>query len=189
MQELLEVVLTLRRAQELESILALDWYMVPPDADDPASQWTHTATGDLVYRKYFTNNAPQVNAAGSKLSDHLADVVRKHPRYSAADAVLVVPGTKHTFGERLARSVASRTGKEKIETKCLATDHAEAKAGHTSFDLEPYSVPRDVSGKAVIIVDDVFRSGRTMRSVAASARSAGACAVLGLVACRTMRRS
>lgn len=38
-----------------------------------------------------------------------------------------------------------------------------------------------------LVVDDVYRSGGTMRGVAATVRASGAAAVFGIVGARTMR--
>lgn len=49
-------------------------------------------------------------------------------------------------------------------------------------------VSDDVDGKAVLIVDDVLRSGDSMGYVATAARTAGASRVYGICGARTMRR-
>jgi hypothetical protein len=185
MLELLKEVLTLTRRPELDTALALDFYKVPPEP--PSEEWTNTPSGELVHRaKYWTSNPAEQHRCGGQLSDRLAEVIEKHPTYKAADVIVAVPGTKTEFGEKLARSVAGRVGKPMV-TATLLSERPPAKEGRDSTDLEPYFVPEDVRGRVVIVLDDVYRSGVSIRSVAAAARDAGAVGVLGLVAVRAMR--
>jgi adenine/guanine phosphoribosyltransferase-like PRPP-binding protein len=103
--------------------------------------------------------------------------------------VVLVPGSEHHFGERLAATVAELTNKQLLSSRRLSIGHAPAKQGHTPGRRVDYDVDEDVFGREVIIVDDVFRSGGTMRDVAAAALAGGARRVVGLVGARTMRSS
>ncbi len=182
--ELLTRVLTLRPIKELTLGLALDFYTNPPDPDSGISDWIRTEAGGLVNRGKYCGQ----DDAGRQLADMLAEVIEKHPAFRDADHVIVVPGTEHRFGERLARGVAKRVDMPASVAVCDSEDRRPAKAGRTSTTLEPYHLPVSIKGEAVIIVDDVFKSGITMRSIAAAAWSAGAREVLGLVAARTRRK-
>ena len=63
----------------------------------------------------------------------------------------------------------------------------QAKEGHVGTDLEPYEIDgNEVRGGKVLIVDDVYKSGISMRSVAKAAVDAGATSVLGIVGARTL---
>lgn len=182
--ELLECVLTFPPIPELTLGLALDFYTNPPDPDNGISGWTYTEAGDLVHRGKYRGQ----DDAGRQLADRLAEVITKHPAFRDADHIIAAPGTEHRFGERLARGVAKRVDMPACAAVCDAEDHRPAKAGHASAALEPYHLPISVDDEVVIIVDDVFRTGRTMRGIAAAAWAAGAREVLGLVAARTRRK-
>jgi phosphoribosylpyrophosphate synthetase len=187
--EVLEEALLVPAGADVDFVLALDFYKTPPDPENGQDEWGWTEAGELIYRGKYWNDVNAQKAAGRDLSDRLADVVRRHRLLAHADVVVSVPGTQHLFGERLAKSVAARSNKPLVRSLRKGPAHAPAKQGHADDQLEAYSIDASVNGKAVIIVDDVYRSGITMRSVASAARTAGATAVYGLVGARTMRKS
>ena len=53
--------------------------------------------------------------------------------------------------------------------------------------VDEYSIDQNLTGRAVLLVDDVYDTGSTMRGVARAARHAGASTVLGLAGARTLR--
>lgn len=188
MLDLLTEVLTFRKIDELSLGLSLDFYSRPSEDPWAVDDFKRTDAGQLVHvGKYWKSDADAQERAGRELSDRLAHVARRHPTYRRADRVIAVPGTKHDFGERLARGVAKRLDLPVCTAVCDAENHSEAKEGHSSYALEPYHLPVSVDDEVVIVVDDVYRSGRTMRSVADAAWTAGAAKVLGLVGARTLR--
>lgn len=130
---------------------------------------------------------------GLQLAAELSDVIRRHPTYNAADAIVLVPGsTPRRFGERLASAVSKNTGKPLLRTKAVHAERLEAKnaeiAGSADLASKFTIEGGDVEGRSVVIVDDVYKTGRTMRAVAKVARAAGATEVYGLVGARTMRK-
>jgi hypothetical protein len=180
--DLLKDVLTLRGEEELDGALALDFYKIP-DPEIPSDQWDETVAGGLVRRGKYSLDL----SSGKKLADLIAAAITNHPAYASSDAVLSIPGTQHDFGERLARGVASRLGVPCLASRRAATLQNAAKTGRVDTHLEELSVDGDVDGQRLVIVDDVYRSGISMRSVAAAARQAAASTVFGVVGARTMR--
>jgi len=185
--ELLTTVLTLPPVLELNLVLALDFHKVPPDLAAGRTDWGWTDTGRLVYRKYFKDSPAEQRRAGGALADRLTDVVTTHPLYRDAETIIAVPGTEHDFGQRLAGGVAVRCQKQLVTARRIATNRIrpakEGEQSEVSFDCS--ELPK---GATAIVVDDVYRSGRTMGRVALAAWSAGASNVVGLTATRTMRR-
>jgi len=177
----------LQTGEELALALALDFYKVPPEGD--SNEWTNTAAGSLVNHKYWKTNLYQAAQALDVLAGHLGRIMDAHPWYKAAEVVVSIPGSEHKFGETLAARVASNCGKQLVCAQRLAQSQGPAKMGHASSDLQPFGLAGPVGGKEVVIVDDVYKSGITMRSVASAASALGASRVLGLVGARTMRRT
>lgn len=132
---------------------------------------------------------------GIRLVDKLCGVIEAHPTLQHVEIVVDVPGhdsKRVSFGSRVANTVAIRRGAEFVRTQAKSDFRPEAKnlspSQRDEHLVNEFSVPNDVAGKTVLIVDDVFRSGTSMASVATTARSAGASTVFGLCGVRTMRR-
>lgn len=186
--EFLREAITLRPVHELDLALALDFYKMP-DPELHPNDWPNTQAGECVTRaKYWTSDPEEPQRSGRWLADALAKAFDAHPAYNSADVIVAVPGTQTGFGEKLARAVGNRVGKPVIQAKALSSNRRPAKEGHASPDLQPFVVPAIDQGAGVVVVDDVYRSGKTMRGVAVAARAAGAGPVLGLAATRTRRK-
>lgn len=185
--DLMKEVLTLNVPSELDAGLALDFYKDPESHEDP-QQWANTPTGELIGRGKYAGFAKD----GQELAVRLASVISRHPIYRAADAVMMVPSSKNKFGERLAEAVAKRARMAFIRTGAAHATRPEAKNAEDGArpDLsKEFTIPdEEARGRVVIVTDDVYKTGGTMRAVAGAARAAGAVTVLGLVGARTMRK-
>ena len=116
------------------------------------------------------------------------------PLLEAADYVISFPGhrvSSASFGVRLAQRVSAGLQKPFLETACSLSERPAAKTeSDTTQELETiFSIPGDVRDQVVLIVDDVFMSGRSMAAVATVAQQAGARGVVGLVGARTLKRA
>jgi predicted amidophosphoribosyltransferase len=141
----------------------------------------------MVYRAKYTG-APTEGDLGRAL----ARVVARHPLYAGADLLVAVPGHKTgavSYSQRLAAVVAAERGLMTCAPTCRHEHRPESKAGEVYFDVEgEFSFhEHEVRGRVLLVVDDVYRSGRTMSAIAGAAKKAGARAVVGLVGARTMR--
>lgn len=186
MLDLFEEVLVLRTGKQLALTIALDFYKVPPTNDSEG--WANTRTGRLVNRKYWKTDPRAVAQALDMLAGEFGRVIDAHPWYKAADVVVSIPGSEHTFGEQLAAKVTTNCRKPLVRSQRLVPGQGPAKAGHASPDLQTFALDGPVDGKTVVIVDDVYKSGITMCSVAAAASALGATRVPGLLGARTMQR-
>ncbi len=185
---LLTEVLSLRRNPGLDCSIALDWYKDPESSEDPM-QWKNTPIGELVYRgKYYTAGTSR-NQARTDLVDVFANFFRRHPLYRDGDVIVTVPGHKadgQSFGEKLAAAVAQKVDKPLVQTVCTSGPRPPAKEGGSAADAT-FEIPTTLHGQDVIVLDDVCRSGSSMRKAALAARQSGAARVFGLSAVRTMR--
>jgi len=193
--ELLTRVITLPALENLSGTIALDWYKLPPDAANP--NWRNTTSGEFVHRgKYWYNFDIEQQAVGGRvLAGFACEAVRAHPHLLRATIVLDVPGhdsRQVSFGSRLAATVARDTDKRFIRVAARDEFRAEAKAMNSAQQAESlrnqFEVREFLAGSHVLIVDDVFRSGASMRELARAAKAAGAASIYGLAAVRTMRR-
>lgn len=193
--QLLARVITLPPLENVSGAIALDWYKIPPDAAH--AQWRNTTSGDLVYRgKYwYKSGAEEQAVAGRTLAALACEAVQAHAHLLHTAVVLDVPGhdsKQLSFGSRLAATVARDTSKRFVKVAARNEFRAEAKALDAAQRIESlrnqFEVRESLIDTSVLIVDDVFRSGESMREVARAARAAGARSVYGLAAVRTMRR-
>jgi hypothetical protein len=134
----------------------------------------------------------------ARLADRLAEFIQAHPNYRDAACVAAVPGSLST---ELGMAVHTRIRKPLVEmcdqglgpaglgrTVATGTDKplapaSDAEAGQRRM-AHAFAVKDEsraiVRGKTVILVDDVYRSGRMLQTAAAFLESAGAREILGL---------
>lgn len=171
----------------LDLAMALDWYKVV-DPDIPPELWQNTEAGELVRKaKYFVSSLSVRDSARAALAKRLAGMITAHPVMARAPYIVSVPGSRgdgRSTGEVIAAEVACITGKQYVPT--LGPSRQERK-GDQSYQLRGlFSIPTMLSAPCVI-VDDVVRSGSTLREVGLLAKQAGAPLVYGLAAAKTRR--
>ncbi|MBI4897078.1 MAG: hypothetical protein HY827_01765 [Actinobacteria bacterium] len=174
----------------LKSLIALGFYKAPRPGQ-PAMEWENAPAGALVNRAKYQRD----DAAFSELVDALTRVIRRHPWYAFfGEMVVSVPGHRadvRSFGERIAAAVALAIDRPLLPISAVTRVRPEAKsASRAEMDLShQFVVDGEVAGKVVILIDDVYMTGRTMKNAAAALSDSGARLVLGLVAARTMKAS
>jgi hypothetical protein len=181
--------LTLTDTDYLDFTIAGQWYKIPEDGVDPR-RWKNTAAGELVFRgKYWTTDPAEQVKSMAKLGGALAQLMSRHPLYSIAQCVLSVPGHNNdgnSFGEQVAARVAQLRGIPLVRTGCTLGARTSAKRADSSELLGTITVSSTLP-EIVVIVDDVYHTGGSMRATAFAARQAGAKIVLGIVGARTLR--
>ncbi|MEU7750129.1 phosphoribosyltransferase [Nonomuraea sp. NPDC049158] len=184
----LKEVLSLRVGDELDCAIALDWYKVPDPAVN-STAWNNTEIGDLIYKGKYYGTGQARNEARNNLVRRMAWFINSHPLYRDSNRIATVPGHNadgSSFGEKLAAAVAGQTQKNLVSTVCTSGPRPSSKEDSASAAAATFEMPYPLDG-SVIILDDVYRTGATMRNVASAIRRAGAQRVLGLAAVRTMR--
>lgn len=184
--ELLKTTLSLTTKPDLDFALAFDWYKIV-EGDDPM-KWPNSASGELISRSKY--NAPRTVKAQARrdLVDKYVQTINEHPLYKECSSIVTVPGHRadgNSFGEQLAAAVATACHKELIRTASPGGPRPEAKGG-TAEIADGHFVVSGARGD-VLILDDVYRSGTTMNSVARAAKRSGATRAFGLAAVRTRR--
>ena len=88
----------------------------------------------------------------------------------------------------MAEAVGERTGQAVIAARARHSARPESKTGEAARDLSSeFGLPEEAMFQRLVIIDDVYRSGGTMRGMVAAARRAQSGAVHALVAARTLR--
>jgi phosphoribosylpyrophosphate synthetase len=126
--------------------------------------------------KYGTDTDP-TSAATELLAGRLALVIGHSAAFHKATDVVAVPSA-HRLTPDLTRELARR------ENLSMAI-RLRAPNGES----DGFKVDGDANGKTVVLIDDVYRTGRTFDDAAAALKGAGADCVLGLVATCTFTAS
>lgn len=182
----LEQWLSIPNSPSLNLCMSVDWFKQPDGNGE-------LVVTDMGRRINYTKYAKYPNGSGSRqargeLYDAMTDFVNSHPVYATTRIVTSPPGSKgdgNSFGERLGREIARRTGKTFVETTGPARAEQKEEVGRDVRDDFEFST---AVGERVLIVDDVFHTGVTLESTARAVRRAGATEVIALTAARTLRK-
>lgn len=129
----------------------------------------------LVDGKY-AKDPRQADAGLEQLANSLQLFIHTVESYSSADAIAVIPGTEHPYSDDLGMKLSEKTGRPLV-TLLL-------EKGTRNF-----AVDREISkDRTFILIDDVYRTGRTFRDAASCLFAGGAKQVLGLAATCTISR-
>lgn len=169
----------------IDGAIALDFYKQPSQ-----EQHEYTDIGRIVYMlKYQRLASDETRSLGRTLCAALCDAVNGHPRFRDVTRLAPVPGHTSPLSIRIGstlhrdldipitrvhrrgnapRPVKDMTQRERIE------------------QFNDFAIHEDLTGQRVLIVDDLYRTGRTLVEVAQVAHTAGAERVFGLFAARTL---
>jgi len=161
------------------------------DEADPEAGRLHrrrTNVGALLNAAKYHGDTLSSDDALAELSSRLIAAAQMHPSCAGAAAVVATPGSNtsvESFSERLAQDVAFGLGLPLVQARSRLGRRSAAKEKHAKRSGD-YSIDSDLSGKRVLVVDDVFDTGGTLAAVAQAALEAGAEACVGLVAARRL---
>jgi hypothetical protein len=127
-----------------------------------------TESAKRLHRAKYRRNVADV----SSIASELAGIIASHPLYEKAETIAVVSGRSHDCSVRLGTEAAHFAGKP-----CITFAMQKECDVGSEFMLTEPDLVRD---KAVIIIDDVYRTGNTLRNAVQVLRSAGARQILGL---------
>ena len=182
-------------ADSLKQSFALDYYYQPYWDNDEGGK---TLAGDLVHKaKYDKPFTILHQKTVDMLCDYMERFIRKHKLYQQADLIVSMPYFGHKdfdlpsyLAQELSRRFditnASHLTKKTRATqpqKSLNTVEEKTQNMREAFKLES---PEAFKNKTVIIIDDVYRSGITIQTLAQEIIDAGG-ECLGLVGAKTIR--
>lgn len=168
----------------------LDLYRVPVEGLENGD-WPYTDMGRLVYRAKYKHNM----TSAREIADRLARVIESHPALSRADMATAVPPSgarghfdgpafwKPILAQRLGfqevtlsrtRRVTEQKGIESLEERSRNQEDSMACAAN-------------VDGKAVLVLDDLYMEGDTMKEAVRALRANCAAEVFALSAVKTAK--
>lgn len=152
--------------------------------------------GDLVYRAKSYSGKPGDRAAAEELAGLIVERVVKHPQIRGADIVVGVPANPPKVPYNLSKLIAERIGQRlglSVSSSFLEKIRptVEIKNIPNEEKLEvlqgAYEVRERLNDEAVVLVDDLIRSGSTIGYCATQFREKGAGCIFGVVATKTIR--
>ena len=161
--------------------LALDWQVNP-------NPWVRTEAGEIEYRAKWIGDP----AAARQAAWMLYRIVRLHAGMRAASHV-IAPPSSHDFAGWLAGNLAKRLGVPKWGTVKARTMQGQRASGERDFQtlcerqMGAIEIQdNDLSG-SVLIVDDLYYSGGTIREITRQCRALGAERILTLTVTKSRR--
>jgi adenine/guanine phosphoribosyltransferase-like PRPP-binding protein len=189
--ELLSEIVVMEPPSPIASAIAVDWYTTPPTAED--DEFHQTPIGDRILwskRKADLLDPPMIEKLQREVAADMARTIRRHVEYRRATALVTSPPhilANHGYAVQLAELISAESGLPLVRTAGKTPVRKRRKDGETVDLEEEFTVdPHRVAGQTVIVVDDVYKQGDTMRGVAFACRRAHAAKILGLAAARTL---
>jgi hypothetical protein len=165
----------------------LDLYKVPDD-EIPPDDWPYTEVGRLLYRAKYKHNL----AAARRLGNQLVGIIRRHPAFSRADVVCAMPSSgsgSHFDSARLWRGmIRAELGLRAVDlvrTRAVVQQKAIESVGERARNQLDSMDCEDVPGATVLVIDDLYMSGETMKEAVRVLRGRGALRVFALCAVKT----
>jgi len=160
---------------------------------EPGGGFVRTKLGGLVYKaKDYTKSVPVRNQkAAGEILDWMTEFIDRHPRYARAHTIVTVPSSdparKETLVTYLGRGLAETLGKRLVLPRRIVGVEArkDIDGSRPEFNQEQGAtavLAGDLQGEAIIIIDDLYKTGDSMAEVCGLCRKTGAIEVLGLVA-------
>jgi predicted amidophosphoribosyltransferase len=177
----------------LTETFALDFHM-------RSASLSRTQIGQLVYQSkpYSKSATPENRLKAKELAQKFCAFIDRHPTYASADMVLAIPprlGKTFDLPREITKEISSNRGIEdgsafiaKIrQTKpmkdCISVEEKIANV-RGAFAVSEEGV---LSGRKIILIDDIYQTGFTMNEAGRVMLEAGADLVLGLAATKTMK--
>lgn len=162
--------------------LALDWQKQPEDPN------TRTTMGEIEYRAKWERDT----FSASKIEGMLYRLVQMHSALNSANQVIAPPSSYELAG-RLAERLGERLGILVLETRkkthALGQSTTEEREFHALCERQMGMIEvlaPSISG-SVLIVDDLYGSGGTIRALTSRLRALGAERILALTVTKRLK--
>lgn len=144
-----------------------------------------TAIRDLKFRAKYTNAAT--------LAGFIAGYLRNIPEAVSADVIIPVPLSKKSYAKRgfnqselLGKEIGRRLGLPLDTDVLVKTRETKRQSALTNFEdraknvLGAFACTKDLSGKTVLLLDDIYTTGATVYNCANALTAAGAAKVIAV---------
>lgn len=172
-----------QRVQAHWEVWVLDNYSVPG-----TDQRTHD--GQLMYEAKYTGNFDAAQRLCARLAQTSVSLASQRSTFSQIEAVCAVPyfgpsravSVPHLLATHIASALSVPDRSDRVH-KVRATPPAKG-ASSAMFDHSQFEVKWDAPERRILLVDDVYRTGGTLASLAEALRLKNLTAVAGTAAVR-----
>ena len=187
---------TVTIADDADESHALSLHQVPqPTQNDNEPELGRTPIGSLVHKAKSYGARTGDEEAAFDLSTRIARWIIDHPRYCKADVIMPTPpgNPRKTFdlpkymATRLKSLFGYLLGSCEITSGIEQQKHLDDPDSLKANVHGKFRVSTKLNGQSVIILDDIYRSGETLRELTRACRDAGAQSVLSLTVTKTAR--
>lgn len=167
-----------------------------PVADSEQPDWQRTRMGKMVRRAKSYSPTTGSKPAAKELAEKYAFWLERHPRYLAATAVIAAPpgnmDKSFDLPEFVAQELSRRFGLKAVFTTKVRATLPQKDVGDDLTALARnveggYAVNEVLTGMTVLVIDDIYRSGSTLKELNRACKEAGAATVLSLTATKTAK--
>jgi adenine/guanine phosphoribosyltransferase-like PRPP-binding protein len=153
-------------------------------------EWSRGLVGELAYRLKYEGDPSAVQP----LVDHIMDLIAQHPELADIDGIVPMPpSTARSFDpvRAVADELGGRLGKKVGSVLVRVRQTAPQKEMHSMAQKRAnvdgaFVVRAKVSGRKVLLVDDLFDSGMTLETAYRALMDAGAARVCVLTLTKTI---
>jgi hypothetical protein len=170
----------------------LDLYRIPEESAASPEEWPYTDIGQAVYRAKYRGDYQ----SSMSVADRMTQVIRMHPALASADVVCAMPpapdsGNRTDVAAQWVRSlsegldvaaIALRRTRAVRPQKGIADTVERRRNQESSMAADP-----DARERRVLVVDDLYMSGDTVREAVRALRAEGASQVFILCAVKTAK--
>lgn len=167
-----------------------------PVAESDQPDWQRTRMGKMVRKAKSYSPTTGSKPAARELAEKYSFWLERHPRYLTATAVIAAPpgNMDKTFDlpEFVAQELSIHFGLKLVSTTKVRATLPQKDVGDDLTALASnvegsYAVNQDLHGMTVLVIDDIYRSGSTLKELTRACREAGAETVLSLSATKTAK--
>jgi len=170
----------------------LDLYRIPEESAASPEEWPYTDIGQAVYRAKYRGDYQ----SSMSLAHTMTEVIRTHPALASADILCAVPpasdlGNRTDVAGQWVGSLSERLGVPAItlrRTRTVRPQKGIEDAAERRRNQER-SMAADPGAREhrVLVVDDLYTSGDTVRESVRALRAKGASQVFVLCAVKTAK--
>ncbi len=175
-----------------DTSFCLDMYRLPAEEDESPEEWHYTPIGFSVFRAKYRSSS-----ADSKLvAEALLAGVQRHKALQRATTIVAMPsssdhGSRPDCPRAWAGTLASALG---IDVMAV-TRVRDASSQKNFVDLDQrkanqhgsMSAPAEVRGQSILVVDDLYMLGDSVREIARALRGGRCCQVFSICAAKTAK--